>query len=151
MGSTRERRWSNCTVNVLGPWRWLAADAAAGPPGETQPDTTRDAGRRLVPSDAVRYPGPFQQFFSDEGARERPLVRVVAAGASMSPDRPARFVGVRWLGDKRTMVVHDLDAAVPACGVDEVARSLRAASFGPDSAVEARNRGYRPCRHCRAV
>ena len=62
--------------------------------------------------------------------------------------RPARFATVRWLGDKRTMRVHDLDAEVAACAVHEVAASGKGASFGPDNLAEARNRGYRPCPHC---
>lgn len=80
----------------------------------------------------------------------RPLLRVPSpvADAGMTKPRPARFAHVRWLGDKRTMVVHDLDGAVDGCGVDDVVASGRAASFGPDSAVEARNRGYRRCRRC---
>ena len=67
---------------------------------------------------------------------------VTAAG------RPARFRLVRWLGDKRSMVVHDLDATVDACGLDDLLASERFASFGPDSVAEARNRGYRPCPRC---
>ena len=47
------------------------------------------------------------------------------------------------------MVVHDLDAAAAACGLDDLLASERFASFGPDDVAEARNRGYRPCRHCR--
>lgn len=62
--------------------------------------------------------------------------------------RPLRFAHVRWLGDKRTMVVHDLDATVPGCGLDDLMRSEQFASFGPDLVAEAANRGYRPCRHC---
>ena len=62
--------------------------------------------------------------------------------------RPARFGHVRWLGDKRSMVVHDLDAVVSACELDDLLASQRFASFGPDSVAEARNRGYRPCRGC---
>lgn len=68
----------------------------------------------------------------------------------MASARPARFRRHRWLGDKRTMVVHDLDAAGHACRVDELLASERFASFGPDSVAEARNRGYRPCPHCRS-
>ena len=69
----------------------------------------------------------------------------------MTPaSRPPRFRHVRWLGDKRTMVVHDLDAVVAACGLDDLLASERFASFGPDSVVEARNRGYRPCPRCAA-
>lgn len=62
--------------------------------------------------------------------------------------RPPRFQRHRWLGDKRTMVVHDLDAGADGCGIQDLLASQRFASFGPDSLVEARNRGYRPCRHC---
>jgi len=61
-------------------------------------------------------------------------------------DRPARFEHVRYLGDKRTQVVYDLDAddAESAAGVAELIRSEQFAAFGPDTLVEARNRGYRP-------
>jgi len=62
--------------------------------------------------------------------------------------RPLRFEHYRWLGDKRSMVVHDLDAAAEACAIDELMRSEQFASFGPDELAEARNRGYRPCRRC---
>lgn len=58
--------------------------------------------------------------------------------------RPTRFEEFRWLGDKRTQIVHDLDN----CGddvIDELMESRQFASFGPDSVDEARNRGYRPC------
>lgn len=65
----------------------------------------------------------------------------------MTP-RPTRFRHHRWLGDKRTMVVHDLDTAGDACHLDDLLASEQFASFGPDTVVEARNRGYRPCRHC---
>ena len=65
----------------------------------------------------------------------------------MTP-RPPRFAAVRWLGDKRTMRVHDLDVTVESCGLDDLLASERFATFGPDSPVEARNRGYRRCRHC---
>ncbi|MDQ1417275.1 MAG: hypothetical protein QOF81_2888, partial [Acidimicrobiaceae bacterium] len=37
--------------------------------------------------------------------------------------RPTRFERYRWLGDKRTLRVHDLDHAVAECDVDEVASS----------------------------
>jgi hypothetical protein len=52
------------------------------------------------------------------------------------------------LGDKRTQVVHDLDHAQPACGIDELLASEQFAAFGPDLLAEARNRGYRPDPHC---
>lgn len=62
--------------------------------------------------------------------------------------RPTRFEHHRWLGDKRHMVVHDLDHTVDDCRIDELMLSEQFASFGPDLLAEARNRGYRPCRHC---
>ena len=62
--------------------------------------------------------------------------------------RPTRFEHFQWLGDKRNQIVHDLDAAVDACDIDELMRSEQFAAFGPDTLPEARNRGYRSCRHC---
>ena len=64
--------------------------------------------------------------------------------------RPTRFENHRWLGDKRSQRVHDLDASTEACQIDELMASERFASFGPDSLAEARNRGYHHCPHCRA-
>ncbi len=58
--------------------------------------------------------------------------------------RPARFGHHRWLGDKRSLVVHDLeDAELEQAVVDELMTSGQFASFGPDTLPEARNRGYR--------
>jgi hypothetical protein len=62
--------------------------------------------------------------------------------------RPVRFEHYRWLGDKRKMIVHDLDGATDACAIDELMTSEQFAAFGPDILPEARNRGYKPCRHC---
>ncbi len=58
--------------------------------------------------------------------------------------RPTRFEDFRWLGDKRTQRVHDLDNC-PRDVIDELMASRQFASFGPDSLGEARNRCYRPC------
>jgi hypothetical protein len=57
--------------------------------------------------------------------------------------RPLRFEHTRWLGDKRTQVVYDVDAA-PQELIDELVAAEAGQSFGPDTLVEARNRGYRP-------
>lgn len=60
-------------------------------------------------------------------------------------ERPTRFEHNRWVGDKRTQVVHDLDH----CDEDVVNELMAARtylSFGPDTLPEARNRGYRTCR-----
>jgi hypothetical protein len=62
-------------------------------------------------------------------------------------DRPTRFEHNRWLGDKRTQVVYDLDdPQVPQEIVDELMSSEAFIAFGPDTLPEARNRGYRPFR-----
>jgi hypothetical protein len=60
--------------------------------------------------------------------------------------RPARFESSRYLGDKRTLVVYDLDL-VDDAGlqpvIDELMASEAFAAFAPDTLAEARNRGYR--------
>jgi len=62
--------------------------------------------------------------------------------------RPVRFEHNRYLGDKRTHLVHDLDAATDECRIDDLLASEQFAAFGPDTLAEARNRGYRPHRAC---
>jgi hypothetical protein len=59
-------------------------------------------------------------------------------------ERPTRFEHHRWLGDKRTQVVHDLDACTDESIVDELMAAETFICFGPDTLPEARNRGYRP-------
>jgi hypothetical protein len=60
--------------------------------------------------------------------------------------RPTRFEHNRYLGDKRSQVVYDLDLsdADPdvAARIDDLMRSECFAAFGPDTLAEARNRGY---------
>jgi len=67
--------------------------------------------------------------------------------------RPTKFEHSRYLGDKRSQVVYDLDLADTdeevAARVDELMASERFAAFGPDTLAEARNRGYRPHRSIR--
>lgn len=58
--------------------------------------------------------------------------------------RPSKFEGYRWLGDKRTQVVYDLDHLEDASIIEELMASEAYACFGPDTLPEARNRGYRP-------
>jgi hypothetical protein len=62
--------------------------------------------------------------------------------------RPTRFEQNQYVGDKRSRVVHDLDAATESCAIDELMASEQFAAFGPDSLAEARNRGYRPHPAC---
>ena len=61
--------------------------------------------------------------------------------------RPSAFAHHRFLGDKRTQRVYDLDEVVDeeamAIVLDELMASERFLCFGPDTLAEARNRGYR--------
>jgi hypothetical protein len=66
-------------------------------------------------------------------------------------ERPVRFEHHRWLGDKRTQVVHDVDACTDAVIIDELMEAEAFLCFGPDELAEARNRGYRQCRCCVAA
>ena len=67
--------------------------------------------------------------------------------------RPTRFEHNRYVGDKRSQVVYDLDLADAdpdvAKRIDELMASEQFAAFGPDTLAEARNRGYRPHRSIR--
>jgi hypothetical protein len=56
--------------------------------------------------------------------------------------RPSRFEHARYLGDKRTQLVYDLDSWEDAALVDEIVAAGVGIQFGPDTLVEARNRGY---------
>ncbi|HZN13178.1 MAG TPA: hypothetical protein VFB78_02835 [Acidimicrobiales bacterium] len=62
--------------------------------------------------------------------------------------RPARFETHRWLGDKRSMIVHDLDNVADRCALDDLLKSERFLAFGPDTLPEARNRCFHACPHC---
>lgn len=63
-------------------------------------------------------------------------------------ERLGRFEHNRWVGDKRSQVVHDVDN----CSSPETLEDLMAAEtflcFGPDELAEARNRGYHRCKDC---
>ena len=57
-------------------------------------------------------------------------------------ERPARFEHTRFLGDKRTQLVYDLDSWSDGAVIDEIVGAEVGTSFGPDTLAEARNRGY---------
>lgn len=57
-------------------------------------------------------------------------------------ERPSRFEHTRFLGDKRTQLVYDIDTWTDAAVIDEIVAAEVGACFGPDTVVEARNRGY---------
>ncbi|MYB10614.1 MAG: hypothetical protein F4Y28_11630 [Acidimicrobiia bacterium] len=59
-------------------------------------------------------------------------------------DRPRSLEGFRYVGDKRSQVVYDLDEVSDESVIDELVASEQYLVFGPDSLAEARNRGYRP-------
>jgi hypothetical protein len=69
--------------------------------------------------------------------------------------RPVQFEHYRYLGDKRTQIVYDLDlyGADPAvtAAVDAVLASERFIAISPQTLAEARNRGYRPHRSVRVA
>jgi hypothetical protein len=57
-------------------------------------------------------------------------------------ERPLRFEHSRYLGDKRTQLVYDLDSWSDRAVIDDIVAAEVGATFGPDTLVEARNRGY---------
>jgi hypothetical protein len=57
-------------------------------------------------------------------------------------ERPIRFEHTRYLGDKRTQLVYDLDEWLDAAVIDEIVAGEVGLCFGPDTLDEARNRGY---------
>ena len=61
-------------------------------------------------------------------------------------ERNGRFEHFRYLGDKRTQIVYDVDETTDEetmATITEVAESGFGLGFGPDTLAEARNRGYR--------
>jgi hypothetical protein len=57
-------------------------------------------------------------------------------------ERPVRFGHTRYLGDKRTQLVYDLDEWADQSVIDEIVEAGVGLCFGPDTLAEARNRGY---------
>lgn len=58
--------------------------------------------------------------------------------------RPTKFEHNRWVGDKRTQVVYDVDNIDDPSIIDELMEAETYLCFGPDELKEARNRGYKP-------
>jgi hypothetical protein len=61
-------------------------------------------------------------------------------------ERPARFEHTRFLGDKRTQFVYDLDEWSDPAPIEDLLAAETGIAFGPDTLAEARNRGYRLAR-----
>lgn len=57
-------------------------------------------------------------------------------------NRLVRAEEFRWLGDKRTFIVYDQDNCDPEI-LASIAEAESWQTFGPDTVVEARNRGFR--------
>lgn len=57
--------------------------------------------------------------------------------------RPGRFEHTRYLGDKRTQLVYDLDTWTNSAIIDDIVATNSGICFAPDTLPEARNRGYR--------
>ncbi len=53
-----------------------------------------------------------------------------------------KFEHSRFVGDKRTQLVYDLDAWDNVDIINEIVDEGVGLSFGPDTLAEARNRGY---------
>jgi hypothetical protein len=64
--------------------------------------------------------------------------------------RPVRFEHYRYVGDKRSLIVYDLDLYGVdddvTAAVDGLLESERFLAISPQTLAEARNRGYRPHR-----
>jgi hypothetical protein len=61
--------------------------------------------------------------------------------------KPTALEHFRFVGDKRTQIVYDMDAMASddrvAKAVADIVAAQSYAVFGPDTLAEARNRGYR--------
>ncbi len=57
-------------------------------------------------------------------------------------ERPAKFEHTRYLGDKRTQLVYDVDNWDDPSIIEDIVRAETGICFGPDTLAEARNRGY---------
>ena len=57
-------------------------------------------------------------------------------------ERNPKFEHSRFIGDKRTQLVYDLDTWEDPAIIDEIVAQGVGLSFGPDTLAEARNRGY---------
>jgi hypothetical protein len=57
-------------------------------------------------------------------------------------ERPRAFEQARFLGDKRTQLVYDLDVWDDPEPIEDIVANGVGIMFGPDTLAEARNRGY---------
>jgi len=57
--------------------------------------------------------------------------------------RLGKFEHHRYVGDKRTQIVYDIDETTDEAAINELVESEQFIGFSPDTIAEARNRGYR--------
>ena len=100
----------------MGPWRWLAASAARWTTWRNQASRRRSGVRGVVPPGCPFGATPSGAHPSDRGQRGPHLASADAVPVPRPEvgcprmERPVRFEHNRWLGDKRTQIVHDVDA-----------------------------------------
>src|SRR5262245_43793062 len=155
---TGERRWSStCTIN-LGPRRCTAARPSLRLDhlAESKPLHRRRRCRHGS-TGAKASTGPKQSM--ERGVLRRPPFAVpesacravgTLTGRFRAMTRPVRFEHYRYVGDKRSLVVYDLDLYgvddEVTAAVDRLLESERFLAISPQTLAEARNRGYRPHR-----
>lgn len=61
---------------------------------------------------------------------------------------PKELEGHRFVGDKRTQIVYDMENCDAPEHVEDIVANKAYATFGPDELREARNRGYKLSKHC---
>ncbi|MEZ5227242.1 MAG: hypothetical protein R2710_11360 [Acidimicrobiales bacterium] len=57
-------------------------------------------------------------------------------------ERPIKFEHHQWVGDKRNLVVYDIDAMTDTTLIDELMAAGTYLCFGPDTLAEARNQRF---------
>jgi hypothetical protein len=62
---------------------------------------------------------------------------------------PKQLEGRRFVGDKRTQIVFDLENCSAPDLIDDIVANKSYTTFGPDELSEARNRGYRLSKYCK--
>ena len=70
-------------------------------------------------------------------------------------DRPTKFEHSRWIGDRRTQTVYDVDDIDEPSIIDNLMKAtdnkglngVVYTCFSPDTLAEARNRGYKAYKH----
>ena len=58
-------------------------------------------------------------------------------------EAPKELEGHRYVGDKRTQKVYDLETCTDEDAIKDICAAKAYATFGPDELREARNRGYK--------